>query len=420
MPFGIYSITNVVTGDMYIGQTIQDFEKRWKSHISALNRGNHDNEYLQRSWNKYGEDAFKFKAIHYCDELDILNDLEKYYIKKYDTYNNGFNMTEGGDYFLNEIPEEIRKKRLENLKKVNRERSDYTEHQIAKVKEMLSVLENNQISIKKISKLTGVREGVIYNVKYLNSWVDVRSDLNEKIKQLNFIECRNKKIIEDLYSYNYSLEELCNKYNLAENSIRTIFYKEKIKDHSKIFKDVKNTRMKQKFLKGMEKGIKTFIDMEKFTGYSRYTLEKMCEREELQEEYKKLRKIKNKNMCKSNVKGINYDIKAKSWFLRITFNGNQIPIGHFKTEEDAINVKQQLIPYIESKDYTSILAVKAKYSKNVTPKKTIKATNLKDNSEEIIEGIGICARKLNIPRKNIERVLQGKGKTTHGYTFAYV
>ena len=418
MYFGIYSITNVVTGDMYIGQTIQDFEKRWKSHISALNRG--DNEYLQRSWNKYGEDAFKFKAIHYCDELDILNDLEKYYIKKYDTYNNGFNMTEGGDYFLNEIPEEIRKKRLENLKKVNRERSDYTEHQIAKVKEMLSVLENNPISIKKISKLTGVRENIIYSIKNLDSWIDVRSDLNEKIKQLNFIECRNKKIIEDLYSYNYSLEELCNKYNLAENSIRTIFYKEKIKDYGKVFKDVKNTRMKQKFLKGMEKGIETFIDMEKFTGYSRYTLEKMCEREELQEEYKKLRKIKNKNMCKSNVKGINYDIKAKSWFLRITFNGNQIPIGHFKTEEDAINVKQQLIPYIESKDYTSILAVKAKYSKNVTPKKTIKATNLKDNSEEIIEGIGICARKLNIPRKNIERVLQGKGKTTHGYTFAYV
>ena len=255
MYFGIYSITNVVTGDMYIGQTIQDFEKRWKSHISALNRGNHDNEYLQRSWNKYGEGAFKFKAIHYCDELDILNDLEKYYIKKYDTYNNGFNMTEGGDYFLNEIPEEIRKKRLENLKKVNRERSDYTEPQITKVKELLSKLENSPISIKKISKLTGVRENIIYSIKNLDSWIDVRSDLNEKIKQLNFIECRNKKIIEDLYSYNYSLEELCNKYNLAENSIRTIFYKEKIKDHSKIFKDVKNTRMKQKFLKGMEKSI---------------------------------------------------------------------------------------------------------------------------------------------------------------------
>ena len=74
MYFGIYSITNVVTGDMYVGQTIQGFEKRWKSHIRALNRGNHDNEYLQRSWNKYGE-----------GELDILNDLEKYYIKKYDT-----------------------------------------------------------------------------------------------------------------------------------------------------------------------------------------------------------------------------------------------------------------------------------------------------------------------------------------------
>lgn len=30
MHFGIYSITNGVTGDMYIGQTIQDFEKDGK------------------------------------------------------------------------------------------------------------------------------------------------------------------------------------------------------------------------------------------------------------------------------------------------------------------------------------------------------------------------------------------------------
>ena len=232
MYFGIYSITNVVTGDMYIGQTIQDFEKRWKSHISALNRGNHDNEYLQRSWNKYGEDAFKFKAIHYCDELDILNDLEKYYIKKYDTYNNGFNMTEGGDYFLNEIPEEIRKKRLENLKKVNRERSDYTEHQIAKVKEMLSVLENNQISIKKISKLTGVREGVIYNVKYLNSWVDVRSDLNEKLKIINNKEARNESIVKDLYSKKYLLNEISEKYKLSQDTIKRILRRNNAKDFS--------------------------------------------------------------------------------------------------------------------------------------------------------------------------------------------
>lgn len=229
MPFGIYSITNVVTGDMYIGQTIQDFEKRWKSHIRALNRGNHDNEYLQRSWNKYGEDAFKFKAIHYCDELDILNDLEKYYIKKYDTYNNGFNMTEGGDYFLNEIPEEIRKKRLENLKKVTRERSDYTEHQIAKVKEMLSELENNPISIKKIARLTGVREKVIYNVKYLNSWVDVRSDLNEKLKIINNKETRNENIVKDLYSKKYLLNEISEKYKLSQDTIKRILKKTMLK-----------------------------------------------------------------------------------------------------------------------------------------------------------------------------------------------
>jgi group I intron endonuclease len=419
MPFGIYSITNVVTGEMYIGQTIQDFKKRWKSHISALNRGNHDNEYLQRSWNKYGEDAFKFKAIHYCDELDILNDLEKYYIKKYDTYNNGFNMTEGGDYFLNEIPEEIRKKRLENLKKVNRERSDYTEHQIAKVKEMLSVLENNQISIKKISKLTGVREGVIYNVKYLNSWVDVRSDLNEKLKIINNKEARNESIVKDLYSKKYLLNEISEKYKLSQDTIKRILRRNNAKDFSLIFKEVNDLRNKEKFLNGRQIGITTHVEMEKHMGCCRKTYEKMCERQKI--DYSFLHNMrKNTTMYKSDVKGINYDVKAKSWFLRINFNGKQIPIGHFKTEKDAIDAKQQLIPHIKTNDYTSILAIKAKYSKKVTPKKTIKAINIKDNSEEIIEGIGVCARKLDIPRKSIEKVLQGKQKTTYGYTFAYI
>lgn len=419
MPFGIYSITNVVTGDMYIGQTIQDFEKRWKSHISDLNRGNHDNEYLQRSWNKYGEGAFKFKAIHYCDELDILNDLEKYYIKKYDTYNNGFNMTEGGDYFLNEIPEEIRKKRLENLKKVTRERSDYTEHQIAKVKEMLSVLENNQISIKKISKLTGVREGVIYNVKYLNSWVDVRSDLNEKLKIINNKEARNESIVKDLYSKKYLLNEISEKYKLSQDTIKRILRRNNAKDFSLIFKEVNDLRNKEKFLNGRQIGITTHVEMEKHMGCCRKTYEKMCERQKI--DYSFLHNMrKNTTMYKSDVKGINYDVKAKSWFLRINFNGKQIPIGHFKTEKDAIDAKQQLIPHIKTNDYTSILAIKAKYSKKVTPKKTIKAINIKDNSEEIIEGIGVCARKLDIPRKSIEKVLQGKQKTTYGYTFAYI
>jgi len=154
-------------------------------------------------------------------------------------------------------------------------------------------------------------------------------------------------------------------------------------------------------------------------GCCRKTYEKTCERQKI--DYSFLHNMrKNTTMYKSDVKGINYDVKAKSWFLRINFNGKQIPIGHFKTEKDAIDAKQQLIPHIKTNDYTSILAIKAKYSKKVTPKKTIKAINIKDNSEEIIEGIGVCARKLDIPRKSIEKVLQGKQKTTYGYTFAYI
>lgn len=46
--------------------------------------------------------------------------------------------------------------------------------------------------------------------------------------------------------------------NPTKNFLKTW---EKIKDYGKVFKDVKNTRIKQKFLEGIEKGIETFIDM---------------------------------------------------------------------------------------------------------------------------------------------------------------
>ena len=97
---GIYKITNMVNGKVYIGQSV-DVEVRWRSHKSELRGNYHENPYLQNSWNKYGEDNFKFEIIESCNQED-LNKLEIYYIKEYNSYiraenSNGYNMTEGGD-----------------------------------------------------------------------------------------------------------------------------------------------------------------------------------------------------------------------------------------------------------------------------------------------------------------------------------
>lgn len=92
----IYQIKNLVNGHLYIGQTV-NYEARKLKHLSCLRRGVHDNPYLQKAFDKYGESLFEFSILHEeeCDQ-DRLNELEEYYIKKYDTYENGYNCNRGG------------------------------------------------------------------------------------------------------------------------------------------------------------------------------------------------------------------------------------------------------------------------------------------------------------------------------------
>lgn len=93
---GIYKITCVPTGKVYIGQSI-DINRRWKEHLTKLINNNHYNEYLQSAWNKYGESNFVFEILEFC-EVTELNNREIYYIQKLKTSirKNGFNLDSGG------------------------------------------------------------------------------------------------------------------------------------------------------------------------------------------------------------------------------------------------------------------------------------------------------------------------------------
>ena len=103
----IYTITNMINGKKYVGQTIQSLASRWNNHKQDTKCPNF---VIHIAMDKYGIENFKFEAIdESATNIDELNDLEEFYILFYNTFRgNGYNMTSGGEGYL--ISDETRKK----------------------------------------------------------------------------------------------------------------------------------------------------------------------------------------------------------------------------------------------------------------------------------------------------------------------
>lgn len=78
--FGIYGIRNKINNFTYVGQTGENFQRRYWHHRWKLNNNSHDNQYLQNAWNKYGKDNFEFCVLEIVSDKDLLDDKEIEYI----------------------------------------------------------------------------------------------------------------------------------------------------------------------------------------------------------------------------------------------------------------------------------------------------------------------------------------------------
>lgn len=90
----IYKATNKINGKVYIGKT-KNFKKRKYDHIKK----DVDNHLIfHKALKKYGDINFNWEIIDWADTKEEINELEKYYIKKFNSFKpNGYNMTKGGD-----------------------------------------------------------------------------------------------------------------------------------------------------------------------------------------------------------------------------------------------------------------------------------------------------------------------------------
>ena len=90
----IYKITNNINNKLYIGKTERTIAVRWNEHLRHIDT--YPNIPLYRAMKKYGIESFQINEIEECDNQQV-NEREQYWIAFYNTYEDGYNCTRGGD-----------------------------------------------------------------------------------------------------------------------------------------------------------------------------------------------------------------------------------------------------------------------------------------------------------------------------------
>jgi len=164
----VYQITNISNKKFYIGST-KDFHKRKRDHRAKLNRKQHDNIHLQRSWNKHGSATFTFKIVE--QTVDLLP-REQHYI---DTLKPQYNIGKhacGGDNLTNHPDrEQIIKRRSATVRQ-----------------------KHLQMSTEERQKLSDNMKGS-KNPNYGNKWnKKQRKKASIRQKKVQWTEERNRKV----------------------------------------------------------------------------------------------------------------------------------------------------------------------------------------------------------------------------------
>jgi group I intron endonuclease len=91
----IYKVTNTINNKVYIGKTTRQLNERIIGHYDSAKYSNSQTNF-HRALMKYPKDVFVWEELDTAKTDEELNELEKHYIEKFNSFNFGYNMSLGG------------------------------------------------------------------------------------------------------------------------------------------------------------------------------------------------------------------------------------------------------------------------------------------------------------------------------------
>lgn len=90
----IYKATNLINGKSYIGMSKHSLWDRHRAHLQDCEGTDY---HFHRAIRLYGPEAFEWEVLCECPTRKEAGKAEKLLIKAFDTFRNGYNMTQGGE-----------------------------------------------------------------------------------------------------------------------------------------------------------------------------------------------------------------------------------------------------------------------------------------------------------------------------------
>lgn len=95
--YSIYIIRNTVNNKVYIGQTCQSVKERFCQHLKPSTSKQRGSYKIYNAMKKYGRDKFYVETLESGISESEIDQKEIEYIEKFNSFENGYNSTPGGD-----------------------------------------------------------------------------------------------------------------------------------------------------------------------------------------------------------------------------------------------------------------------------------------------------------------------------------